>query len=406
MLTIYNISRLVTMEPGPGREGALGVIPRGAVVLDGDRISWVGPESELTGEISPATSIDANNGVVMPGLIDCHTHLVHAGWRADEFVRRARGATYQEIAVAGGGIMSTVRATRETSEEDLVTAATARASEAMSRGVTTLEIKSGYGLDLETELKTLRVARSLREQVAINYVTTFLAHVVPAEWKDNRAHYVKLVCEEIIPAIAAESLAQMCDIFVEEGAFTPDEARVIAAAARKAGMQLRLHVDQFTDVGGGALAAELGALSADHLDVVSEAGIAAMASAGVVAVLLPGATMFAGRGMMPPVGKLVDAGVPIAIATDYNPGTSPTLDLFLCGTIAIAQMGLDPDLALLGMTRNASRALGRNNETGSIAVGKSADLVILGCENEYFPLYRFGSSCVRAVICRGEVLTE
>lgn len=408
-MLITNIGRLVTMVAGDGREGALGVIPRAAVVLQRDCIEWVGPEAALPREAEHlrATAIDAGGRAVLPGFVDSHTHLVFAGSRAAEFVQRARGASYQSIAAAGGGILATVAATRAATEEQLFELGRARVAEAMRHGTTTLELKSGYGLDLATELKILRVVHRLQADVPVQLIPTFMgAHAIPAEWRHDRERYVRLVCEEMLPAVAAEKLATFCDIFVEEGAFTPNEARAIAVAAARAGLKLKLHVDQFHDGHGGALAAELGAVSADHLDYCNEAGITAMARAGVVAGLLPGATFFADPGRRPPVAALRDAGVPIAIATDFNPGTSPTLDLCLCGTIAVTQLGLDPDLVLLGMTRNGARACALGERVGSLQPGRRADLLVLRGESEYEPLYRFGCDPVRTMICGGEVIGE
>jgi imidazolonepropionase len=404
---IQNIGRLVTMEPGHGREGALGVIADAAVLSDGETITWCGPTAELPAESrsGETTAIDAQGGVVMPGLVDCHTHLVHAGSREREFVARARGESYQAIAASGGGILSTVRATREASEDALLEGAQRRALEALRFGTTTIEIKSGYGLDWPTEQKMLRVAKQLTTQVPIRTVRTFLgAHVVPPEFSDRRGAYVEALCTEMIPAVVREALATACDIFVEEGAFSAEDARTIAAAARAQGLAMRLHVDQFHDGDGGVLAAALQAASADHLDCLSAQGVAAMAKAGVVAGLLPAASFFTRCPQRPPVEQLVAAQVPIAIATDYNPGTAPTLDLMLCGTIAITQWGLDPDLALLGMTRIAARALGCESHLGSIGPSKAADLLVLQCKDEYYPLYRFGTPHIRTVIRAGEVV--
>lgn len=407
-MLIQNIGRLVTMVPAADREGALGVIPNAALWVQDGVVAWVGPARQLPDDAHGAesTALDAEGSVVAPGLVDAHTHLVHAGSREAEFVRRARGESYQQIAASGGGILATVAATREAGEDALLTAAKRRAFEALCLGTTTVEIKSGYGLDAATELKLLRVVRALAGQLPQRFVATFLgAHAVPPEFRARRAAYVQLVCEEMLPAVAAEKLATFCDVFVEEGAFTPDEARTICAAATRHGLRPRLHVDQFSDGGGGALAAELGASCADHLDCVSDAGIAAMRTAGVVAGILPAASFFTGKGKYPPIQKLVDAGVPILLATDYNPGTAPTLDLFLCATIAVTQMGLDPDLAWAGITRIAAQSLGLA-DVGHLEVGARADVLILGCKNEYYPFYRFGSSAVRTVMCNGEVVWD
>lgn len=406
-MLIQNIGRLITMNPGDAREGPLGVISKAAVWIDDGQIKWLGPEVDLpvAASSAAATAIDAEDGVVMPGLVDAHTHVVHAGTREREFARRARGESYQQIAAGGGGILSTVRATRAATEDELFDAASKRVWEALRRGTTTMEIKSGYGLTVDDELKILRVVQRLQKEFPLHCVPTLLAaHVVPEEFLDRRAAYVELICTTLIPRVAELQLAEYCDVFVDEGAFTAEEARQICRVAAKAGLRIRLHVDQFQDGAGGALAAELGAVSADHLDAISDAGIQALAKAGVVAGLLPGASFFIGRGRYPPVAKLVKAGVPIALATDYNPGTSPTLDLFLCATIAITQMGLDPDLALHGITRIAAQSLGRSDRVGSLAVGMRADLLVLDCRDEYFPLYRFGSSSVRVVMIGGEIV--
>lgn len=406
-MLITNIGRLVTMIPGSDREGSLGVIPKAAVYIEGDRIGWCGPEGALprAAAQSVATALDAGGHVVMPGLIDCHTHLVHAGTRVEEFVQRARGATYLEIARQGGGIMTTVRATRAASEDELFQGAVARAGEMIARGVTTIEIKSGYGLELETELKILRVVSRLRKEFPIRFHATFLgAHVVPEEFRERRGAYVRLIQEEMLPAVVCAKLAECCDVFVEEGAFTASEAEAICGTARGLGLRIRLHVDQFSDVHGGELAVRVGASSADHLDALSDAGIAAMARAGVVAGILPGASFFARAASKPPIAKLVAAGVPMAIATDYNPGTSPTLDLWLCATLAVVHLGLDPDLALRGITCEAARALGCAAEVGSVAVGRRADLLMTRYASEYAPLYHTGSMPTHTVIAGGEVV--
>lgn len=403
-MLLTNISRLVTMEPGEGREGPLGVIQDACVRIDGNLIAWIGPRSALP-SASNDEIIDCSEDIVLPGLIDCHTHLVYAGSREHEFRMRAEGATYQEIAKAGGGILSTVKATRVASEEDLLSLAKSRADEFMSRGVTTVEIKSGYGLDRDTERKILSVATRLSREHAIDVVSTFLgAHVIPSEYKDRRDAYVQLIIEDMIPSFAADKLCRYCDVFVEEGAFTTDEARVIAKAAQAHGLGIRLHVDQFHDNGGGMLAAELSASSADHLDYVSSEGIEAMAASDVMAVLLPTAAFFVKTGSQAPARKLIDAGVSVALSTDYNPGSSPTTDLLLCATMAVTQMGLTVDEALLGITKNAAASLDLLDQIGSIMPGKKADLVCFDVPNEDYLIYRFGTNFAHRVIKNGTVV--
>jgi imidazolonepropionase len=406
MILLKNIGRLVTMEPGAGRVGALGVIENACLRVTGDRVVWFGAAEDLPGA-TDSRVVDCNAGVVMPGLVECHTHLVYAGSRADEFRMRAEGKTYQEIAKAGGGILSTVKATRIAGEDELLKLAKERADEFLERGVTAMEIKSGYGLDLETEEKILRVAKRLGEEHEVDIVTTFLgAHVVPREYKDRRADYVKLVTHEMLPRIAGQKLAKFCDVFVEEGAFTADEARTIAEAASKHGMRMKLHVDQFSDGGGGELAAELNAVSADHLDYTSERGIEAMAKAGVVGVLLPSATLFAKSGRQPAARSMADGGMRVAVSTDFNPGTSPTTDLMLNATMAVTQMGLKADEALMAVTSTSADALLLNDGAGRIAQGKKADLVSFDVPHEDYLLYRFGTNYARHVIKAGNIHTR
>lgn len=402
-VVVTNIARLVTMEPGKGRDGPLGVVEKAAVRIRDGRIVWTGPESALPAVQSREEVIDAEGGVVLPGLVDCHTHLVHGGWRQHEFNLRSQGRGYQEIAAAGGGILSTVRSTRAATADELLSQAIARADEAVAHGTTALEIKTGYGLDLETESKTIDVIRMMGERHAIGIRGTSLAaHAVPPEFKDRRGNYVQQVIEEILPRAAESGVVSACDVFVEEGAFTPDEARAIARAGRRLGLALHLHVDQFHDGGGAALAAELSALSADHLDHASDAGIVAMRDAGVVGVILPGASFFAGRGHYPDARKMIDLGTTVAVATDYNPGTNPSLDLWLAATIAVTQMGLSCEEALLAITRHAARALALA-DAGAVAAGKRADLVVLDAPDEFFPLYRYGTNCVAKTIIAGEI---
>jgi imidazolonepropionase len=402
-LLLRNISRLVTMEADSAREGALGVIAHAALLIDNGAIGWFGREAELPPDAKAHSRVDAHGAVVLPGLVDCHTHIVHAGFRQHEFNLRTEGKTYQEIAREGGGIMSTVRATREAGEEDLLAGAMARMNRSLAHGVSAIEIKTGYGLDYDAEMKLARVIEALRRAAPIRAFGTFLgAHVVPAEYRERRGDYLDLVVDRMLHDIASNDAIVACDVFVEEGAYTADEARRIARAAQAAGLSLHLHVDQFSDGGGGELAAELHALSADHLDRVSDAGIDAMARAGVVGVVLPGASFFTGRGHYPDVRRMIDRGLTVAIATDYNPGTSPCLDPWLMATIAVTQMGMSCDQALLGLTKHAAAALGLS-DCGRIAPGLRADLVVLDAPDEYVPIYRYGQSFVREVRVAGQV---
>ncbi|HWA92660.1 MAG TPA: imidazolonepropionase [Rhizomicrobium sp.] len=354
--------RLATMVGGYGvvRDAALGI-------ADG-RIAHAGPRIR-----APARETRSLEGAwVTPGLIDCHTHLVFGGQRAGEWEMRRQGKSYEDIARAGGGILSSVRATREASEDELVASAQRRADAMKRQGVTTIEVKSGYGLDLETELKMLRAAGRLR---GVRVSRTFLgAHALPPEYKDDRTGYVDLICEKMIPAAAP--LADAVDAFCESIAFTPEETARVFEAAAASGLRVKLHAEQLSSQGGGTLAARHKALSADHLEHLSDDCIAAMAEAGTVAVLLPIAFYFLRETKKPPVAKLKRAGVPIAIATDCNPGTSPAASPLIALNMACTLFDLAPEEALLGMTAHAARALGLEAEIGTLEEGKSADLAI------------------------------
>ena len=364
---------LATMEEGGDPYGA---IRDGAIAVAGDHIAWVGAMADLPA-IDAMETIDGDGRWLTPGLIDCHTHIVHGGNRVREFEMRLNGATYEEIARAGGGIVSTVAATRSASEDELVASGRRRIESLLAEGVTTIEIKSGYGLDTETELKMLRAARRLGRELPVDVRTTFLgAHAVPREFADDRAAYLDLVCDDMLPRAAAEGLVDAVDAFCETIAFTPDEtARVFEAAARL-GLPVKLHADQLNDTGGAALAARFNALSADHLEHVSETGVAAMAAAGVTAVLLPGAFYFLRDTHKPPVDLLRRYRVPMALATDSNPGTSPTRSLLLMLNMACTLFRLTPEEALAGVTRNGARALGLEKDRGTLAPGKRADFVL------------------------------
>jgi imidazolonepropionase len=377
------------------------VVP-GAIALDGGRIAYAGPVEGLPEGFADAERVDCEGRLVTPGLVDCHTHLVYAGDRADEFERRLGGATYQEIAAAGGGIASSVRALRAASEADLTAQSLARLKRLTAEGVTTVEIKSGYGLDTGSELKTLRVARRLGGLAGVTVRTTFLgAHTVPPEWKADRGGYLDLVVGEMLPAIVAEGLADAVDAFMETVAFSGDEVRRVFAAAKAAGLPVKLHADQLTAGGGAALAAAFGALSADHLEYTDEAGARAMAGAGTVAVLLPGAFYFLRETRKPPVELFRRHGVPMAIATDCNPGTSPLTSLLLAMNMAATLYGLTVGECLAGVTREAARALGLASEIGTIEAGKRADLAIWDAERPAELVYALGANPLHARIHAG-----
>jgi len=378
-----------------------GVVRDGAIVIDSGRISWVGPEAELPPAVArtPAASWNARGRWVTPGLVDCHTHLVFGGNRASEFEARLGGLTYEEIARAGGGILSTVSATRAASDDDLLETGRARLSAMCSHGVTTAEIKSGYGLELSTELRMLRVARELEAALPVTVQTSLLgAHTLPPEFKKDRDGYVDLVCTEMIPMAASEGLADAVDAFCERIAFTPEEVGRVFEAAEAHGLPVRLHADQLSDLGGAALAARHGARSADHLEHASEDGVRAMADAGTVAVLLPGAFHFLGGGRRPPVASMRASGVDVAVASDLNPGTSPVVAPLVVLNLACTLFGLTPEQALAGMTRVAARALGLEDEIGTLEVGKKADLAVWDVREPAELSYWLGANpCVRTV---------
>lgn len=377
MKVLANVSQLAACR-AEGGQGDIHAIANAAMAWDdGGVIRWVGRESDLPEAYRRAERLDAGGRLVIPGLIDCHTHLAFAGWRADEFEQRLRGASYLAIARAGGGIMSTVRQTRAASEEELVERAGCFLQRMLSLGITTVECKSGYGLEVETELKLLRVYQRLAGRQPVRLVPTFLgAHVIPPEYRDNRAGYVELLINQLIPEVARGRLARSCDVFVEESAFTVAEARRVLLAAGAAGLGARLHADQLTAGGGAELAAEVGALSADHLECVSEGGVKALAAARVVAVSLPIASLYLGQTPMP-ARRLIDSGVAVAVATDFNPGSAPCYHLPLALTLACTLQRMTPAEALKGATLYAARALGVEAEAGSLEQGKRADFAVL-----------------------------
>lgn len=388
---IWLNARLATME-GAG----YGEIEDGAVAASGGRIAWVGPRKDLPAGWSAAQEHDCRGGWLTPGLIDCHTHLVYAGSRAGEFELRLQGASYEEIARAGGGIVSTVRATRAADELELLRQGSRRAAALLAEGVTTVEIKSGYGLDTVTESRILRVARRLADACAIKVKTTFLgAHALPPEFAGRPDDYIELVCEEMLPAIHAEGLADAVDAFCENIGFSPAQTARVFEKARSLGLPVKLHADQLSDLGGAGLAADYQALSADHLEYSSEASVRAMARAGTVAVLLPGAYYFLREKQLPPIAALRAHGVPMALATDCNPGTSPCTSLLLMLNMACTLFRLTPAEALAGVTRHAARALGLAGEAGRIGPGLRADFALWDIGRPAELAYAFGSNpCV------------
>lgn len=398
---IWINARLATMAgPAP-----YGVVDDGAIAVRGKSIVWSGSARDLPADPDQCARkvVDAAGAWITPGLIDCHTHLVYGGSRADEWERRQKGESYEDIAREGGGILATVRATRAASEEELFDAAARRVRRLMAEGVTTVEIKSGYGLDTASEVKMLRIARKLGKAFDVDVVTSFLGlHSVPPEFARDADGYVDTVCREMLPAIAHEGLADVADAYLEPIAFSAAQVARYFAAAEDLGLPLRLHADQLSDSGGGALAAQFAALSADHLEYVSDVGIAAMAKAGTVAVLLPGAFYFLRETRRPPIEKFRVAGVPMALATDCNPGTSPTQSLLLMLNMACTLFRLTPEEALAGVTSNAARALGRGDEIGTLEAGKRADFVLWEIEHPAELAYGIGASPVRQVVYRGK----
>ena len=362
---------------------AYGLINPGAVAIAGERIAWAGPDAELPARLPAGARVeDAKGALLTPGLIDCHTHLVWAGSRHRDFEQRLAGASYADIAKAGGGIASTVTATRAASEEQLLALAMKRASRLIAEGVTTIEIKSGYGLDLASELKLLRVARALGERLGITVRTTLLAaHAVPPEYQGRADDYIRCVCDEILPAAAAAGLADAVDAFCETIAFTPAQVERVFTRARELGLAVKLHAEQLSNQHGAALAARHGALSADHLEHVDEAGVRAMAASGTVAVLLPAAFYFLRETQLPPLELLRKHRVPIAIASDLNPGSAPIASLLLNLNMACTLFKLTSEEAFAGVTRHAAAALGLGAERGSIEAGKIADLVLWDVEH-------------------------
>jgi len=375
-----------------------------ALAVEAGQVQWMGLPGTEPARFAQVVRHDGGGALVTPGLVDCHTHLVYGGHRAHEFALRLAGASYEEIARAGGGIVSTVRATREAGEDALFASASARLSQLLAEGVCAVEVKSGYGLALEHERKQLRVARRLAQVHGVAVRTTFLgAHALPPEYAGRSGEYIDLVCREMLPALHAEGLVDAVDVFCERIAFSLEETERVFQAARALGLPVKLHAEQLSDMGGAQLAARYGALSCDHVEHLSQAGIDAMRAAGTVAVLLPGAYYTLRDTHLPPIAALRAAGVPMAVATDHNPGTSPALSLLLMANMACTLFGLTVPEALAGVTAHAARALGLQDTHGTLAVGRPADFVLWNVREAAELAYWFGHRPVRCVVRQGRI---
>lgn len=399
---IWSDVTLLTMQEGGD---PYGLIRDAAIVIEGDYIAWIGPKDQIPNHYD--YEIEYCDGAFMtPGLVDPHTHIIYGGNRIDEFEKRLNGVSYEQIAKEGGGILSTVRATRAATEGELIENARKRIDHFCAEGVTTIEIKSGYGLDTNTELKMLSVAKKLNISKKIDVIPTFLgAHALPPEYKDNRSGYIDHIIKDMLPKIAEHKLAHAVDGFCETIGFTHDEMERVFKAAKDLGFHLKLHAEQLSNQNGAKLAARYGALSADHLEHLSEDSIITMKEAGTVAVLLPGAYYSLRDTNLPPIELLRKYNVPMAIGSDCNPGSSPALSLKLMINMASTLFGLTPEEALTGVTRNAARALGLNDR-GVIKVGKQADLVIWDIEHPAELTYHFGGNQARTIIKNGEVVSR
>jgi imidazolonepropionase len=409
-LIIKNAYELLTLSPVSKEESGLGIIQNGAIVVENGEIFWVGKMEELFKRISlkqKGKEIDATGKVVMPGLIDSHTHIIFGGSRENEFEQRIEGLSYLEIAERGGGILSTVEATRKASFEELFLQGKKRLNRMLSKGVTTIEAKSGYGLSCKDELKILEVMRTLDEDHPVDIVPTFLgAHTVPKEFQNDRKGYIDLLTEEMIPRIAEGKLAEFCDVFCEEKAFSLGESRKILETGKKYGLKPKIHADQLSSGGGAELAAEVGAYSADHLEYVSPNGIKRMAEKGVTAILLPGASFFLSMKKLPPAREMIEKGVTIALATDLNPGSSMTESLSLIMTMGCTMFRMLPREVIQATTIHAAKSMGREDDIGSLEVGKQADIAIFDIPNYRYLPYHFGVDHVETVIKKGKVVYQ
>lgn len=401
MTVLRNISQLATC-PADSAQRDAGLIDQAALVFDTTQILWAGTEQMLPARFADEESIDCRQRLVIPGLIDCHTHLCFGGWRANEFEMRLQGRSYQDITAAGGGIRSTVVATRADTTGQLLEKALDALEGMLDLGVTTVECKSGYGLERTAELKQLDVYRQLDKQQAVDLVPTFLgAHMVPDEYQQCRKDYIHLLCEVLIPEISAQKLARFCDVFIEQGAFSIAEARQILTTAKKAGLGLKVHADQLSNGGGAQLAAELGAVSAEHLEYADEEGIQALAQAGTVAVSLPLASLYLRERYMP-ARQMLDCGVKVAVATDFNPGSAPSYHLPLAMTLACLNQQMTPQEVLMGVTTVAAMAISAEQRIGSLLPGFSVDITIIEAPSVNHWLYHFRANACCGVLKSGQ----
>lgn len=409
-VAVVNCSQLVTLAgPARPRVGAemreLGIIANGAILIRNGLVDAVGTSTQIEAVIEADYEVvDAGGRVVLPGFVDAHAHPVFAGTRAGEFEERSAGATYQEIAARGGGIQSTVNQTRAASLDDLVSVGKRYAEWFLRGGTTTVEAKSGYGLSLEDEIKILRAIKRLDEQTPLRYVATFLgAHTIPKEYAARRDEYIALIVDEMLPRVAQEKLAEFADVFCEQNVFTPDESWKILSAARCHGLGLRMHADQLSLSGGAKLAAELGTITADHLEHTDADGIAALKSAGVQPVLLPGSVYALGSSRYPAAREMIDAGLAVVLATDFNPGSSPTPSMTMMLSLAATHMKMTPAESITAATINAAYSLTRGSQLGSLEPGKIADVVIHDCDDYRELAYFFGIEHAWQVYCSGEL---
>jgi len=407
---IRGISQLVSCagQEGP-RAGTnaedIGIVNNGAVLIDDGLIAWVGPEDDIPVDIDPEQEINAQGRIVTPGLVDPHTHALFAGSRAREFSQRVAGATYEEIMAAGGGISASARMLRETSDEEILKQSTDRLNRMLEHGVTSCEIKSGYGLSTEEEVRSIRLIDELGNRVPLDIVPTFMgAHAIPPEAKKNRNEFIEYIVEDMTPAVAETGLAEFCDVFCEQGVFTVDESRRILLGASESGMKLKIHADELASSGGTRLGAELGVVSADHLLCSSREDLSALRDAGGIGVILPGTCLGLGKTSYAPGAMMIELGLPVALATDLNPGNCYCENLPLMVTLASLYAGLTVEQAINGITINAAYACGLGEYAGSIEPGKWGDLVIWNAERYEELAYHFGVSLVNAVLKRGNVV--